>query len=65
MPDKRNLPAPRSPFVLTRRELLRTSAAGGLGLVIGFQLPATARRRTRRRSPSRRMRFCESHRTTR
>jgi isoquinoline 1-oxidoreductase subunit beta len=32
-----------TPFVLTRRELLRTGAAGGLGLVIGFQLPGTAR----------------------
>jgi CO/xanthine dehydrogenase Mo-binding subunit len=43
MPDKRNLPVPRSPLVLTRRELLRTGAASGLGLVIGFQLPGTAR----------------------
>lgn len=43
MPEKWNLPTMRSPLVLTRRELLRTGAASGLGLVIGFQLPGTAR----------------------
>ena len=42
MPEK-NVPTMPSPLVLTRRELLRTGAAGGLGLVIGFQLPGAAR----------------------
>ena len=37
--EKPNLPASPSPFVLTRRRLLQTSAASGLGLVIGFYLP--------------------------
>jgi isoquinoline 1-oxidoreductase beta subunit len=39
MPEKRNLAMLPSPLLLTRRELLRTSGAGGLGLLIAFQLP--------------------------
>ena len=41
MTDKCTSPTGRSPLVLTRRELLRTGGAGGLGLVIAFQLPGT------------------------
>jgi len=43
MPEKRNRAMLPSPLLLTRRELLRTSGAGGLGLLIAFQLPDGAR----------------------
>ena len=46
--EKPNLPAPPSPFVLTRRRLLQTSAASGLGLVIGFYLPGATRTAVRK-----------------